>query len=338
MAKKSKEKKEKKTRKPTSPETKATLIKSITAVVCAAAVSVTGNAVAGKICDAKVELVRSSAAAGSYGCLPGNSDGGSNTSGAVLPDESTADSGFSVPAADTAASAPDSSGPESGAPVPAAAEKETGTRVPGEKTVAEIVAAYNTAANKIKPSAKSITRNYNKMQNLPEYLELPSAISSIGEWAINKFVKGSDDPAVFDEKEEIDEYFPISHENYTSKLTADMVKNATLKDEGGVLKIDIVLKDDSITSPKKGTGYAGVFNTVSASTFEEISIPGTTFESVKINGINGRIQCTIDKKTQLITKLNLKNTDVLDLDVKVAGSRFKVKTAFSNENDYTVNY
>ena len=176
------------------------------------------------------------------------------------------------------------------------------------------------------------------MQSLPEYLQLPSAINSLGKWAIEKFVKGSDEPATFTSKDEIMAYFPISGESYTSHLTSDMVKSTSFKDTGKTYEITFVLYNDKHTSPKKGTGYAGVFNTVSASTFEEINVPGTKFESVKINGINGKIQCTIDKATGHVTKAIYTNTDVLNLGVKVAGSNLNVKFALACENSYTIKY
>ena len=176
------------------------------------------------------------------------------------------------------------------------------------------------------------------MQSLPEYLQLPSAINSLGKWAIEKFVKGSDEPATFTSKDEIMAYFPISGESYTSHLTSDMVKSTSFKDTGKTYEITFVLYNDKLTSPKKGTGYAGVFNTVSASTFEEINVPGTKFESVKNNGINGKIQCTIDKATGHVTKAIYTNTDVLNLGVKVAGSNLNVKFALACENSYTIKY
>lgn len=133
-------------------------------------------------------------------------------------------------------------------------------------------------------------------------------------------------------------YFPISGESYTSHLTSDMVKSTSFKDAGKTYEITFVLYNDKLTSPKKGTGYAGVFNTVSASTFEEINVPGTKFESVKINGINGKIQCTIDKATGHVTKAIYTNTDVLNLGVKVAGSNLNVKFALACENSYSIKY
>lgn len=207
-----------------------------------------------------------------------------------------------------------------------------------EMSKEEIVALYNESANKIKPTAKLITRNYNRMKNIPGELELPSAISGLGKWAIETFVKGSEDAAILDEKEEVMEYFPVQNEEYTSHLTPDMVKSATIEETDKTYEITIVLYDDKITSPAKGQGYAGVFNTVSAATFEDISIPGTTFEKVDVNGFDGKIICTMNKETKQITHITFFNSDLLNLQVKVAGKHLKVKMAFSNESDFTIQY
>lgn len=315
-----KKEKIKKEKAPMSPQVKRTWISSVTAFVCVIIIAATLNSSAGKISDAilKAADAISPSSESDYAFAPDNSE---NTT-AATPDNALT--------------------PSQNAPTPSdAAEAVTETATdaePAGKTAAEIVNLYNTAANKIKSNAKSVTRNYSKMKSLPEYLQLPSSIESLGKWAIEKFVKGSDEPAYFTTKEDITAYFPVSGENYTSHLTPDMVKNASIKDNGKTYDITITLYNDKITSPKKGTGYAGVFNTVSASTFEDISIPGTKFESVKINGINGKIQCTVDKATGNITKIVFTNTDVLNLGVKVAGSNLDVKFALACENSYSINY
>lgn len=305
----------KKEKVPMTPEVKRTWISSVTALICVIMIVAAMNGVGGKICDTIVKAADKITQAANYDY------------------EFTQEDNF---AADATITQQQNDGetlsPTAGISESTAADKETG------KTAAEIVEIYNSAANKIKATAKSITRNYSKMKSLPEYLQLPSAIDSLGKWAIEKFVKGSDEPAYFTTKDDIVAYFPVSGENYTSHLTADMVKNAAIKDNGKTYDITIVLHNDKLTSPKKGTGYAGVFNTVSASTFEDINIPGTTFESVKINGINGKINCTVDKATGNITKIIFANTDVLNLGVKVAGSNLDVKFALECENSYSVNY
>lgn len=176
------------------------------------------------------------------------------------------------------------------------------------------------------------------MESLPEYLELPSAIQSIGSAAMDQFVKGTDEPQSWSSTDEIKTIFPVSGEDYSSHLTADMVKNASCTEDNEAYKVSIELQNDAITSPQKGEGYAGVFNTVTASTFSEINIPTVTFQTVDVNGINGAIECTIDKNSGRVTEITFKNTDVLHLGVKVAISNMNVQFALAVEENYTIAY
>ena len=69
--------------------------------------------------------------------------------------------------------------------------------------IADIVKLYNDSVNKVKTDATGLTRTYKHMQSLPEYLELPSSIQSIGSAAMEQFVKGTDEPQTWSSKEEI---------------------------------------------------------------------------------------------------------------------------------------
>lgn len=220
----------------------------------------------------------------------------------------------------------------------ALAEEESSVPAQAYTSIEDIVKLYNTSVNRVKSEAKQLTRNYKKLSSMDKYLQLPSAIESIGRSAINTFVKGENEPQSWTKKEDIKIIFPVGKEDYSSHLTADMVESATCKDNGNTYQIDIKLYNDKMTSPAKGKGYAGVFNTVTASTFEEISIPTVTFHTVKVNGINGRISCTIDKATGRVIKANYKNADILYLGVKVAFADFDVQFALNAEEDYTINY
>lgn len=217
-------------------------------------------------------------------------------------------------------------------------EEESTEPVKAPETVEEIVEYYNTAVNKVKPTAKTITRTYHHVNIPTETLELPSAIQGLGETAIKQFVKDDNEPQYWTTKEDFKLGFPVGGEDYSSKMTPDMVKSATCKDNGKTYTITIVLKNDTITSPKKGQGYAGVFNTVAASTFDDINIPTVTFEKVNIKGINGKITCTVDKETQRITNITFANTDILDLDVKVAFSNLHAKMNLVCEDNYKITY
>lgn len=255
-----------------------------------------------------------------------------------------------VPAAatqpQTAATSQTTAAPQASAENPSVSDVSPGeqtTAAPAvnggsDMSVEQIVELYNTAANKVKPEATTVTRNYKKLESLPEYLELPSAIQSIGSAAIKQFVKGTQEPESWTSKEDINLVFPVGGTDYTSHMTADMVESATCTDTGSAYQLEIKLYDDKITSPEKGTGYAGVFNTVTASSITEVSIPTVTFNSVDVNGINGSISCTIDKASNHVTDITFRNTDILAIGAKVAFSEFTAKLALAVEENYTIAY
>lgn len=208
----------------------------------------------------------------------------------------------------------------------------------GEMSKEEIVALYNKSVNRVKPEAKQINRNYNHVSIPEETLELPSAIQGIGKTAIGTFVKPDDTVQEWTTADDFKLGFPVGGEDYSSHMTADMVESATCKDNGDTYQLEIVLKDDAITSPAKGEGYAGVFNTTTASTFEDISIPTVTFNEVKINGIDGSISATIDKATETVKDITFRNTDIMYLNVKVAFSTLEAKMNMVQESNYTITY
>ena len=120
-------------------------------------------------------------------------------------------------------------------------------------------------------------------------------------------------------------------------MTPDMVESATCTDNGSAYQLEIKLYDDKITSPAKGTGYAGVFNTVTADSISSVSIPGVTFNSVDVNGINGSISCTIDKASKHVTDITFRNTDILAIDAKVIVG-VQAKLALASELNFTISY
>lgn len=215
---------------------------------------------------------------------------------------------------------------------------EEATEAEAPQSVEDIVALYNTAVNKVKPEAKQITRTYHHAKIPTETLELNSGIQKLGEAAIKQFVKGSDKAEVWTTREDFNLGFPVGGTDYSSRMMPGMVKTAACTDNGDTYTVRIFLKNDAITNPGKGEGYAGAFNTVSASTFDEISIPTVTFEQVKINGINGSITCTIDKASQRVTDITFAETDILDLSVKVAFSDLHAKMHLETGDHYAIVY
>ena len=235
-----KKEKVKKEKTPMPPEIKKTWMTSLTAFICVITVSATANSVIGKVCDAKVEAAKaggSIAVSDNAGVSEGGNSFAADTGTGIASENVSADTSNDGNPSAIVASSNNGGGTVSSNPSNSSINKTESKTSSATKTTAEAVNIYNTAANKIKSNAKSITRNYSKMQSLPEYLQLPSAIDSLGKWAIEKFVKGSDEPATFTSKDEIMAYFPISGESYTSHLTSDMVKSTSFKDTGKTYEI-----------------------------------------------------------------------------------------------------
>ncbi len=165
---------------------------------------------------------------------------------------------------------------------PADADTPTGETPQGEQPAPdkpdglskeEIVDLYNTAVNKVKKEATKLTRNYKHVSIPEDQLELPKAIQGLGKTAIGTFVKGSDTPESWTAREDMQLVFPVGNTDYSSRLTPAMVESAACTEDGGVYQIRLKLYDDAITSPEKGQGYAGVFNTITASTFRASASP-----------------------------------------------------------------
>lgn len=311
-------------------EIKNQIIKSVTAVICAGALCITANTCVAKISDAKIE-----AASFVPSSVVTNEISGSNENATVeqndiseAPDATETDKSTEETAenesADTSGNSTSDNKPSSSA----------GNK---EKTTAEIVALYNNSVNRVKKEAKKITRDYKKLSSPEDQLELPSAVSAVGKWAIKTFVKGSDEPESWTDKSDMKIVFPVGNTDYSSKMTADMVKTATCKDNGSTYQIEIVLLNDKITSPVKGQGYAGVFNTVDGISIKDANIPGVTFNKIDVNGINGSISCTIDKASGRVTTATFRNTDKLYIDAKAVAT-VKVKLALVSEEKFTIAY
>lgn len=172
-----------------------TWMTSLTAFICVIAVSATANSVIGKVCDAKDEAAKaggSIAVSDNAGVSEGGNSFAADTGTGIASENVSADTSNDGNPSAIDTSSNNGGGTVSSNPSNSSSNKTENKTSSATKTTAEAVNIYNTAANKIKTNAKSITRNYSKMQSLPEYLQLPSAINSLGKWAIEKFVKGTD--------------------------------------------------------------------------------------------------------------------------------------------------
>ncbi len=142
-----------------------------------------------------------------------------------------------------------------------ASESESETEAPkAPQTKAEIVEYFNNSINEVKPKAKKITRNYEKI-TINGSLTLPSSLNTILKilGGADSFVGGQLEknsklePEVLSDKNK----FPVEDETWSSKLTPADVKSATLTESNGKYVITITTVDDAKSdSVKHGQGHA----------------------------------------------------------------------------------
>ena len=322
---------------------KNTVIQCVTALLCVIAVAVTSTVTIGKYSDALVEAAGKSGA--STATENGDVSDTDNTTGdgdvnvdpsAEMPTDAdvTAEDGTDTTAAgDNSGSAATSTTAASGNNANTTAKKPA--------TVAEIVSYYNTAANKVKTSAKSGVKNYCK-NSQAESLNLPSGLKSV-EGLANSLVEknmGSDpkqENLKMNNHADIVKIFPVEGQTWSSKLTAADVKSATCTEKNGKYVITLNLKDDA-PSENTGAGYRHIGKAMNpvmvSSIYENAGGAKNIIKDVTVGFTKAKIVATIDPATGNLTHLN--QYFVWSLNLKALG--IAVSIGFGAENDYTINW
>jgi len=339
---------EKKANKNSDPAIKAVWFKCISAFVCTCIVCGSVSVCSGKYAEA----IKKSPVAGGSTAIAENNDDVAPVSGddviatgddTVASDDTAAPVDDAAVAGDDTQAAADTTGDTAAdAQTPSAGEKTTAAAAKGNKalTTAEIVAKFNTAANKIKSGAKSIKQNYceNSQVSTPEINN--AVIKSAADKLISANM-GRDktkENVTYSSAADKTAKFPISGQSYTSKLTADDVKSATISTSGNISTITIKVKDDP--TPNTGTHAKKAYSVV---TKEQIVEGAGSFgmkfieeDSIGLSYANGVIKVKIDEKTGNIIAANYYIEWKLSLSTTVAG--LNVAVAFGLEEDYTINW
>ncbi len=194
---------------------------------------------------------------------------------------------------------------------------------------AAILNYYNTAANKIKTDAKSVTRNYEDYQHNPEKLVLPSALQKFGEQLIGGFLKKNDTPQTYEGGDAKNFYIP--GESYTSKLTEADIKSAECKDNGSEYEITIITKTSK--NPTYGQGVSAGFEIIK--TDDVMDAAGFIVKSFDTEYYDCKIQCKVDKATGHVTWINFSTPIVMNVATKIA---INATVGMTFEKDFTVAY
>lgn len=212
------------------------------------------------------------------------------------------------------------------------------TGLSASSSVEEIVAYFNTSANKIKTDATKVVRNYEDLHSDPEYLQVPSAVTSIADFAMNKFLKKNETPVEYATKDDIIANYPVKTQAWVSQITADQLASATCEDDGTNYNITLNFKDDNENiSPTFGVGYGKAFNLMLE---EEVALdyPGLSISNIRITYHNGVIKCKIDKATGNMISSNYDMPMILALTAKILFSEVDAQIGMTFAHDYTISY
>ena len=201
-------------------------------------------------------------------------------------------------------------------------------------TKEEIIALYNTAANKVKVEAKKVTRNFKNTRYDTSKSVLPSALQSMANPMIEKYVKDEVEPVVYSTKEDIIENYPAPKQTYSSKLTAADVDEAICVDNGN--EYVITLKLASCTNPPVGKKVGAACHIMDVSSIQASdSSMIKKFDAIYEGCV---IKCKIDKATNRVTWANFYTPFTIDAVVNVLFSELVTIAVMSYERDYTITY
>ncbi len=204
------------------------------------------------------------------------------------------------------------------------------------ETKAEIIEYFNTASNKVKTDAKSVTKdkeeNYQAQDiNLGALGALQGAISGLinDNMGVNEEQSGRTGTTVADKNA----IYPVENEAWSSKLTVDDIADATCTENNGVYTITIKVKNDELaTEYAHGTGHHGkAFNIVMPQTIKDnAGVAGSLLGSLKVGYQNGTIIATVDAATGNITSAKYDFVWLLNIDM-FGGitAYFGIKTDYS---------
>ena len=199
----------------------------------------------------------------------------------------------------------------------------------------EIITLYNTAVNKVKTEATKVTRNFRNCRYDADKSVLPSAVEKMGSSMMEKYIKDDTEPVEYLTKEEIVENFPVPKQEYSSRLTAADVTNATCVDNGTEYEITLYLADSTNPTAGVGVGAACHFMDTTAIT----SNPAAASMIKKFDAIYEGcvIKCKIDKATNRVTWANFYTPYTIDAVVTII-VELATTVVMSYERDYTITY
>ncbi|MBE6746896.1 MAG: hypothetical protein E7558_05535 [Ruminococcaceae bacterium] len=199
------------------------------------------------------------------------------------------------------------------------------------QTKEEIIAYFNTAADKVKTDATKVTRNYEDLRHNEEHLQMPSALQSIGSGLISTFLKKNETPVEYTGADIIANY-PVAGQEWSSKATAADVAEAKCDDDGTYYNIE--LKFNESKDPEIGTGAAATFSTIKAEDVYNAASVVKNFESTYYDAV---VKVKVDKASGHIVSANYTLPIILNVTAQVLMT-LDAQVGMTFEHDYTIEY
>ncbi len=212
------------------------------------------------------------------------------------------------------------------------AESETVTESAAFQTIPEIVELFNKSANRIKPEASKVVKNFERRIVDKDELVVPKVLESTAEGLMDTFMKDDTDPIVYSTREEITSEYIVPNQSYVSKLTADAVAEATCTDKGDTYEIYIRLKSEK--NPTAGKGVGAVCDVIEAT---EVAEKAPFIEEFSTDYKNCTVRLTVDKASGRVIHSVYRTPLVLSVTVNLFGTH-KAAVGLTFEKDYTITY
>ncbi len=200
------------------------------------------------------------------------------------------------------------------------------------QTIPEIVELFNKSANRIKPEASKITKNFERRIVDKDKLVVPKSLQSAADSLLDTFMKDDTDPIVYATREEINAEYLVPGQSYVSKLTADAVKSATCTDKGDTYEINIKLKDEK--NPTAGKGVGSVCDVIEAG---EVADKASFVEDFSTSYYSCEVTVTVDKASGKVIHAVYKTPLVLKVVVNMFGTH-NGEVGLTFIKDYTITY
>lgn len=198
----------------------------------------------------------------------------------------------------------------------------------------KIVSYFNESSNRVKAEAVKVVKNFEKRTHNEDKLVLPSAIKGVGKSLLESKITDITEPVEYTERGHIAARYPAPGQKWSSKLTADDVKEAICTENAGEYEITLVLKDCVDPEPGKGTSKA--MDCLNVPEVRDTAPPFITAFSAEY--YDCVIRCRIDKATGRVLWSSYTTPVVIRVGLDAGFTSFDAEIGLTFEKDYTITY